>query len=83
MPTYLHDVDSNIIPTSVRFSKIPRFVHKDLNVPVMKLPAEPKLIPPPVPTMPAGKAPKTKIPIGYTRPILCSHTPIVDRAYMG
>ena len=71
-----------ILP-SVNPDKIPRVHHKMLNVPVVKLPAEHKHTPPPVPTMPAGKAPKTKIPIGYTRPILCSHTPIVDRAYMG
>lgn len=62
---------------------IPRAHHKMLNVPVMKLPAEHKHTPPHVPTHPAGKAPKTKIPIGYTRPILSSRVPVIDRAYMG
>lgn len=71
-----------ILP-AINPDKIPRAVHKTLPVPVRALPKEHKHTPPAVPTHAAGKAPKTKIPIGYTRPILSHHTPIIDRAYMG
>lgn len=71
-----------ILP-AVNPEHVPRVVHKTLPVPVVKLPAEHRHTPPAVPTHPAGKAPKTKVPIGYTRPILSHHTPIIDRAYMG
>ncbi len=71
-----------ILP-AINPEKIPRVVHKTLPVPVVKLPSTPQHTPPAVPTHPAGKAPKTRVPIGYTRPILSHHTPIIDRAYMG
>jgi hypothetical protein len=71
-----------ILP-AINPDKIPKAHHKTLPVPVIPLPKEHKHTPPAVPTHPAGKAPKTKIPIGYTRPILSHHTPIIDRAYMG
>lgn len=62
--------------------RIPRAVHKELNVPVVKLATIPQHMPKAAPTMAAGKAPKTHIPIGFTRPSLSHHTG-VDRAYMG
>ena len=71
-----------ILP-AINPDKIPKVHHKMLPVPVIPLPKEHKHVPPPVPTHPAGKAPKTKIPIGYTRPILSHHVPMIDRAYCG
>lgn len=62
--------------------RVPRAVHKELNVPVVKLAPVPQHMPKVAPTHAAGKAPKTHIPIGFTRPSLCGHTG-VDRAYMG
>ena len=63
--------------------RVPRAVHKTLNVPVIALPKVPKQTPVPVPVHKAGAAPKTHIPIGYTRPILCDTHRYVDRAHMG
>jgi hypothetical protein len=63
--------------------KIPRVVHKSLSVPVVPLPKMPSHMPAVVPTLPAGKAPKTHIPIGFTRPILSSKMADIPRAYLG
>jgi hypothetical protein len=71
-----------ILP-SVNPERIPRVVHKELNVPVMKLQTIPQHMPKAPPTMAAGKAPRTHVPIGFTRPILCAPHAYVDRAYMG
>jgi hypothetical protein len=71
-----------ILP-SVNPERVPRVVHKELNVPVMKLAVIPQTMPKIPPTMTAGKAPRTHVPIGFTRPILCAPHAYVDRAYMG
>lgn len=71
-----------ILP-AVNPEKIPRAVHKELNVPVVKLATAPRHMPKLPPTPAAGKAPRTHIPIGFTRPILCAPHSYVDRAYMG
>jgi hypothetical protein len=63
--------------------KAPRAVHKELNVPVIPIPQIPEHMPTAPPTYPAGKAPKTHIPIGYTRPILSPRHPMVPFAYRG
>jgi len=62
--------------------KAPRAVHKELNVPVVKLATVPRHMPKLPPTPAAGKAPRTHVPIGFTRPIL-SHNLGVARAYVG
>lgn len=70
-----------ILP-AINPTKIPRVVHKELNVPVIAIPPTPKPKLLSVHLLPAGKAPKTRIPIGYTRPIL-SVPQHVDRAHLG
>ena len=63
--------------------RAPRVTHEALPVPVIPLPKAPAHHPVPVKVHPAGKAPKTHIPIGFTRPILCSPHSYVEREYMG
>ncbi len=64
-------------------AKVPPVVHKDLNVPVIPIPQIPERMPTAPPTHPAGKAPKTRIPIGYTRPILSAKHSMVQMEHMG
>ena len=75
-------MEPKVILPSIDPRRIPRAVHKDLPVPVIALPPTPKRKVIPVALLPAGKAPKTRIPIGFTRPIL-SASLHVDRAHMG
>ncbi len=69
--------------TPINPAKVPQVVHKDLNVPVVAIPQIPEHMPTAPPTHPAGKAPKTHIPIGYTRPILSPKHSMVPMAYRG
>ncbi len=61
-------------------AKVPPVVHKDLNVQVIPITQRMPTAPP---THPAGKAPKTRIPIGYTRPILSAKHSMVQMEHMG
>ena len=57
---------------SLNPENVPRAVQHDLPVPVIPLPKFKVPAPQPVPVFADGKAPKTHIPIGFTRPILTS-----------
>lgn len=49
-------------------ARLPRAVHKALNVPVTKLPVLTQQMPKVPETMSAGKAPRTRVPMGFTMP---------------
>lgn len=70
-----------ILP-AINPDRLPRAVHKALNVPVVKLPVMTQKMPKVPDTMSAGKAPRTRVPMGFTMPNQ-SHDLGVDRAFIG
>jgi hypothetical protein len=74
---------ASIVPLpSINPEHTPRKQHHDLPVPVVPLPKIPQSTPKVAPTHADGKAPKTRIPMGFTRPILTAPHH-VDLAHRG